>query len=75
MVEIKLPCEIGMWVKNKDNGFEYRIIGYEIRGKGIPFDTSYIAMAQAININDNNNLVLISSQNGIFPDSIEIIGY
>ena len=75
MIEIKLPCEIGMRVKNKGNGSEWRIIGYEIRGSGIPFDTSYRAMAQAIDVYDNNNQVLIDSQNGMFPDNIEIIGY
>ena len=75
MVDIKLPCEIGMRVKDKDDGSEWRIIGYEIRGSGVPFETSYRAMAQAVDVNNNDNQVLISSRNGVFPDEIEVIGY
>lgn len=75
MVDIKLPCEIGMRVKNKNDGSEWRIIGYEIRGNGIPHETPYRAMAQAVDVDNNDNQVLISSRNGVFPYDIEVIGW
>lgn len=75
MVEIKLPCEIGMKTRDKDDGSEWRIVGYEIIGNGNSLSPSHRVMAQAIDVYDEDNQVLISSHNGMFPDSIEILGY
>ena len=75
MVEIKLPCEIGMRVKYKYEDTEYRVLGYEIIGSANPLNTSYRAMADAVEINDDGHRILISSKDGVFPDCIEIIGF
>ena len=75
VVEIKLPCEIGIRIKDKNDNFEGRITGYKIIGNGNPFSPSHKAMAEVIDIHDEDNEVFIVSYNGIFPDNIEIIGY
>ena len=76
MVEVKLPCVIGSIVKDKDDGSEWCIVGYKIISNGIPFRPSpHKVLAEAVDIHNQDNRVLIYSDNGVFPDSIEILGY
>lgn len=68
MVEIKLPCEIGMRIRDKEKGFEMRITGYKIIGNGNPISPSHRVLAET-------QECLIAVQNGVFPDNIEILGF
>lgn len=67
MIEIKLPCPVGMRITN-NNGYEGRIISYEIRGNGNPISPSTIVLA----VTDK---LLIAVSDGKFPDGIEVIGF
>ena len=67
MVEVKLPCEIGMRITD-NNGYEGRIIGYKIIGSGSPLSPSHIVLAETAECQ-------IAVIDGKFPCGIEIIGY
>lgn len=67
MIEIKLPCEIGVRIKD-NKGYEGCIIGYQIIGSGNPLSPSHKVLAET-------EECLITVYDGMFPDGIEIIGY
>lgn len=68
MIEIKLPCAIGTRIRDKEENFEMRIIGYQIRGNGNPLCPSHRVYAET-------KECLIAIYDGAFPDSIEVIGF
>ena len=67
MIEVKLPCEIGMRITDND-GYEGRIIGYKIIGNGNPLSPSYIVLAET----EECQIAVID---GKFPCDIEVVGY
>ena len=76
MVEIKLPCAIGSIVKDKDDGSEWYIAGYKIISNGSPLRPSlHKVLAEAVDIYNQDNQVLIYSDHGVFPDGIEVLGH
>lgn len=63
MLEIKLPCEIGTRIRDKENNIEGRIVGYHI--------TTLRSFAEVItNLGES---VLFSSKDGIFLGEVEIL--
>lgn len=67
MINITLPCEIGMRITN-NNGYEGRVIGYKIIGNGNPLSPSHIVLAET-------NEYQIAITDGKLPDSFEVIGF
>ena len=73
MIEVKLPCEIGVKIKDNENGFEGRILGYRVIG-GNPLLPPRV-MAEVHDSYEEDNVVFVVVYDGVFANNIEVIGY
>lgn len=65
MIEIKLPCEIGTRIRDKETKIEGRIVAYTTIGTGR-------SLAEVVT--NDGETVLFSSKDGLFLGDVEILG-
>ena len=75
MIDIKLPCAIGMRIKDKGDNCEWRVVRYKVIGNGNPFSPSHRVIAEVVSINDQNDEMQIYVRDGQFSDCFEVLGY